>query len=109
MIADRPKNIRIHLVVSRVRFHLLRFNSCGNFCDGGAICSSPQSPIRLGLPVLVTITAAFQMWLMKLDLLFLAKRMAFLSDETVSSGSLAIREVRAKERSDVRVVYAAKE
>ena len=49
------------------------------------------------------------MWLMKLDLLFLAKRMAFLSDETVSSGSLAIREVRAKERSDVRVVYAAKE
>jgi hypothetical protein len=30
-------------------------------------------------------------------------------DETVSSGSVTIREVRAKERSDVRVVYAAKD
>jgi hypothetical protein len=39
VIANRPKNIRIHLAVSRVRFHLLRFNSSGNFCDGGAICS----------------------------------------------------------------------
>jgi hypothetical protein len=29
----RPKNIRIHLAVSGVRFHLLRFNSSGNFCD----------------------------------------------------------------------------
>jgi hypothetical protein len=38
-----------------------------------------------------------------------AKRKAFLLDETVSSGSVAIREARAKERSDVRVVYAAKE
>ena len=38
-LANRPKNIRIHLAVSRVRFHLLRFNSSGNFCDGGAICS----------------------------------------------------------------------
>jgi hypothetical protein len=34
---NRPKKIRIHLAVSRVRFHLLRFNSSGNFCDGGAI------------------------------------------------------------------------
>jgi hypothetical protein len=38
-----------------------------------------------------------------------AKRKAFLLGETVLSGSVTIREVRAKERSDVRVVYAAKE
>jgi hypothetical protein len=35
VIANRPKNIRIHLAIFRVRFHLLRFNSSGNFCDGG--------------------------------------------------------------------------
>jgi hypothetical protein len=34
--ANRPKNIRIHLAISHVRFYLLRFNSSGNFCDGGA-------------------------------------------------------------------------
>jgi hypothetical protein len=34
ILRNRPKNIRIHLAVSRVRFHLLRFNSSGNFCDG---------------------------------------------------------------------------
>jgi hypothetical protein len=33
---NRPKNIRIHLAISHVRFYLLRFNSSGNFCDGGA-------------------------------------------------------------------------
>jgi hypothetical protein len=38
-LANRPKNIRIHLAVSHVRFYLLRFNSSENFCDGGAICS----------------------------------------------------------------------
>src|SRR5271155_3109368 len=38
-LANRPKNIRIHLAVSHVRFYLLRFNSSGNFCDGWAICS----------------------------------------------------------------------
>jgi hypothetical protein len=39
ILRNRPKNIRIHLAVSRVRFYLLRFNSSGNFCDGGAICT----------------------------------------------------------------------
>jgi hypothetical protein len=34
--ANRPKNIRIHLAVSHVRFYPLRFNSSGNFCDRGA-------------------------------------------------------------------------
>ena len=38
-LANRPKNIGIHLAVPRVRFYLLRFNSSGNFCDGGTICS----------------------------------------------------------------------
>jgi hypothetical protein len=37
-VANRAKNIRIHLALSRVRFYLLRFNSSGNFCDGDAIC-----------------------------------------------------------------------
>ena len=32
-LANRPKNIRIHLAVSHVRLYLLRFNSSGNFCD----------------------------------------------------------------------------
>src|ERR1700719_4873426 len=36
---SRPENIRIHPVLSHVRFYPLRFNSSGNFCDGGAICS----------------------------------------------------------------------
>ena len=45
-LANRPKNIRIHLAVSRVRFCLLRFNSSGNFCDGGAICSR-GTPIQI--------------------------------------------------------------
>jgi hypothetical protein len=45
---------------------------------------------------------------MKLDLLLVAKRMAFLSDEDGSTGSAAIRS-QGEERSDVRVVYAAKE
>jgi hypothetical protein len=36
-VANRPKNIRIHQAVSRVRFYLLRFNSSGDFCDGRAI------------------------------------------------------------------------
>jgi hypothetical protein len=44
-LANRPKNIRIHLTVSRVRFYLLCFNSSGNFCDGGAICSR-GTPLR---------------------------------------------------------------
>jgi hypothetical protein len=39
VIANRPKNIRIHLAVSRVRRYPLRFNSSGNFCAGDAICS----------------------------------------------------------------------
>jgi hypothetical protein len=38
-LANRPKKLRIHLAASRVRFYLSRFNSIGNFCDGGAICS----------------------------------------------------------------------
>jgi hypothetical protein len=32
-VANRPKGIRIHLALSRVRVYLLRFNSSGNFCD----------------------------------------------------------------------------
>jgi hypothetical protein len=38
-VANRPKNIRIHLAAFHVRFYLLRFNSSGNFCNGGAVCS----------------------------------------------------------------------
>jgi hypothetical protein len=38
-VANRPKNIRIDLVPTRVRFYLLCFNSTGNFCHRGAICS----------------------------------------------------------------------
>jgi hypothetical protein len=38
-VANRPKDITIHLALSRVRVYLLRFNSSGNVCDGGAICS----------------------------------------------------------------------
>jgi hypothetical protein len=45
---------------------------------------------------------------MKLDLLFVAKRMAFLSDEDRSTGSVAIRS-QGDERADVSVAYAAKE
>jgi hypothetical protein len=37
--ANRPKNIRIYLALSRVRFYLFWFNSSGNFWDGGAIYS----------------------------------------------------------------------
>jgi hypothetical protein len=50
-LANRPKNIRIHLAVSHVRFYLLRFNSSGNFCDGSPICSRgllPESATSLG-------------------------------------------------------------
>jgi hypothetical protein len=45
-LANSSLDIRIHLAVSRVRFHLLRFNSSGNFCDGGAIRSrgTPYPP-----------------------------------------------------------------
>jgi hypothetical protein len=39
-MANRPKNIRIHPALSHVRFYPLRFNSSGNFFNGGAICSS---------------------------------------------------------------------
>jgi hypothetical protein len=45
---------------------------------------------------------------MKLDLLFVAKRMTFLSDEDRSPGSAAIRS-QGDERPDVSVAYAAKE
>ena len=45
---------------------------------------------------------------MKLDPLFVAKRMAFLSDEDRSTGSVAIRS-QGDERADVSVAYAAKE
>src|ERR1700722_8319995 len=45
----RPKNIRIHLAISRVRFYLLRFNSSGNFCEGGAICSR-ETPYPVLVP-----------------------------------------------------------
>jgi hypothetical protein len=33
VLANRSKNIGIHLSVSRVRCHPLGFNSSGNFCD----------------------------------------------------------------------------
>jgi hypothetical protein len=45
-LVNRPKDIRIHLTISRVRVHLLRFNSSGDFCDGGAICSR-ELPARI--------------------------------------------------------------
>jgi hypothetical protein len=44
--ANRPKNIRIHLALSCVRFYLFWFKSSGNFCDSGAICSR-GIPIRI--------------------------------------------------------------
>ena len=45
---------------------------------------------------------------MKLDLLFVAERMEFLSDEDRSTGSVAIRS-QGDERADVSVAYAAEE
>jgi len=45
-----------HLAVSHVRFYLLRFNSSGNFCNGGANCSReedrPGSVPAIASPVL---------------------------------------------------------
>jgi hypothetical protein len=46
VITSRPKNIRIHLAESRVRFYPFRFNSSGNFCDGDAIYKEIPFPIR---------------------------------------------------------------
>ena len=37
LLLEAPIDITIHLALPRVRFYLLRFNSSGNFCDGGAI------------------------------------------------------------------------
>src|SRR5580692_5242495 len=47
-LANRPRNIRIHLAISRVRVYPLGFNSSGNFCDG-AICSCGRGGRRGGL------------------------------------------------------------
>ena len=55
-LANSPKNIRIHLAVSRVRFCLIRFNASGKFlrrsCDllqrnSLSTVARPQSPTRL--------------------------------------------------------------
>src|ERR1700676_1817629 len=59
-MANRPKNIRIHLALARVRFYPLRFNSSGNFCDGGAICSRgaphPNPHAKLTSPIFALAT-----------------------------------------------------
>jgi hypothetical protein len=81
--ANRPKNIRIHLAVSHVRFCPLRFNSSGNFCDRGASdeertleeekhCRKATIANATGLRALTAIDAV-QMRLMKLDLFFVTK------------------------------------
>jgi hypothetical protein len=49
-----------------------------------------------GLRVLTAIAAAVQMPLMTLDLLFVAKRVAFLSDENRLTWFCSDKEVRAK-------------
>jgi hypothetical protein len=105
--ANRPKNIRIHLAVSRVRFCLLRFNSSGNFCYGGASdekwklelekhCRKAAIANTTGLRVLTAIAAAVQIPLMTLDLLFVAKRVGSCRTRTVLPGSVAIRRSGAK-------------
>jgi len=69
--ANRPKNIRIHLAVSHVRFCPLRFNSSGNFCDRGASdeertleqekhCHKATIANMTGVRVLTAIAAAVQ-------------------------------------------------
>jgi hypothetical protein len=105
--ADRPKNIRIHLAVSHVRFYLLRFNSSGNFCDRGASdekrkleqekhCRKATIANATGLRALTAIAAAVQTRLMKLDLFFVAKRLAFLSDENRLTWFCRDKEVRTE-------------
>src|ERR1700733_5503000 len=47
VIANRPKNIRIHLAASFVRRYPLRFNSSDFFCDGRAIYSTKDFPIPI--------------------------------------------------------------
>jgi len=83
ILRNRPKNIRIHRAVSRVRFHLLRFNSSGNFCDRGASdeertleqekhCRKATIANATGLRALTAIDAV-QIRLMELDLFFVTK------------------------------------
>jgi hypothetical protein len=68
-LEHRPKNIRIHLAVARVRFYLIGFNSSENFCDGGASdekwsknqekhCGKATIANTTGLRVLTAIAAA---------------------------------------------------
>ena len=94
-LTNRPKNIRIHLAVSRVRFYLLRFNSSGNFCGGGAICSR-ELPIRICTTSFRVCgigrgsVAAVQMRLTKLDLLFVTNDRRSRRTRTDSPSSVAI-------------------
>jgi hypothetical protein len=105
VISNRPENIRIHLAVSRVRFYLFRFNSSGNFCDGGAIRSRGLPKHRrnatiantTGIRVLTAIAAAVQIRLMKLDLIFVAKRAASCRTRTISPSSVTIRKSGRRE------------
>jgi hypothetical protein len=93
--ANRPKNIRIHLAISHVRFYLLRFNSSGNFCASDASnekwklekekhSRKSQSPI-LVVFVFSPIAAAVQVPLSWL-----------LSDENRLTSFCRDMEVRAK-------------
>jgi ParB family transcriptional regulator, chromosome partitioning protein len=59
-------------------------------------CRKASIAITTGLRVLTAIAAAVQMRLMKLDLLFVAKRVAFLSDENRLTWFWQDREFRAK-------------
>ena len=47
VIANRPKNIRIHLAIFRVRFHLLRFNFIWEFLRRWVRSAPEELPIRI--------------------------------------------------------------
>jgi hypothetical protein len=57
LLTNRPKNIKIHLALSRVRFYLLRFNSSGNFCDSDAILLQRNSLSQSAPQALETVAA----------------------------------------------------
>jgi len=62
----------------------------------GEHCRKATIANTTGLRVLTAIAAAVQMRLMKLDLLFVAKRVGFLSDENRLTWFCRDKEVRAK-------------
>jgi hypothetical protein len=115
VLANRSKNIGIHLSVSRVRYHPLGFNSSGNFCDRRVICSRgafyataarsqsrhkrPSCSHSCGCSDAVAQTRAA----------LRGQTSAFFIGREPSNQALRDKEVKGKERSDVRAVYAAEE